>query len=278
MTFREIMIAVGLFLCAPLGVKLLDYLISLGKHYFANRKEKLIHQTQSAVDLKKLEQIQTLDLSNISRENFRAINDAAVEMARSAIEQKKLAEEKAAKEELLREKCESDFKSQLNDLETKVKNLTAETGKLQGEHRSCSIILEQVERRLRFLYDSSRIAYWEAKADGKCDYFNQTFLDITGLDREQCINDGWFDAVEESDRSRIRYLWNNFIGNQQTHTQFHFNFIRRPGNGTDEKPLFTRVAVQCDAIMLNGLEVYKYTASTTPLKDFQTKSSERNNF
>lgn len=265
MTSESILIFIGSVLMAPLGVKLLDYLLAAGKTYFANRRENRIHETQTGLDLKKLEQIQTLDLSNISRENFRAINDAAVEMARSAIEQKKLAEEKAEKEQKLREKCESDFKLKLEGFDEKFRALNAKIGKLEGDHQSCSTILEQVERRLRFLYDSQRIAYWEAKADGKCDYFNQTFLDITGLDREQCINDGWFEAVEESDRARIRYLWNNFIGNQQTHTQFIFNFVRRPSTGTDEEVIVTRVAVQCDAIMLNGLEVYKYTAQTKPV-------------
>lgn len=262
MTTEQIVIFTSSVLMAPLGVKLFDYLVSAGKTYFANRRDNRLHETQTSIDLKKLEQIQTLDLSNISRDNFKAINDAAVEIARSAIEQKKMAEEKAVKEENLREKCESDFNAKLEKLEEKIRAFTAEIGKLQREHKACSVILEQVERRLRFLYDSQRIAYWEAKADGKCDYFNQTFLDITGLDREQCINDGWFDAVEDNDRSRIKYLWQNFIGNQQTHTQFVFNFVRRPSDGTNEKPIVTRVAVQCDAIMLNGLEVYKYTATT----------------
>ena len=265
MTLWQIFLLILPILSAPFGVKLLDYLVAAAGKYFSDRREKKIHETQNSLDLKKLEQIQTLDLSNISRENFKAINDAAVEMARSAIEQKKIAEEKAEKEEKLRERCELDFKLKLEGLEERLRSFNAEIGKLQGEHRSCSIILEQVERRLRFLYDSQRIAYWEAKADGKCDYFNQTFLDITGLDRASCVNDGWFEAIEESDRRRIRYLWQNFIGNQQTHTEFVFNFIRQPAAGTDEKPVMTRVSVQCDAIMLNGLEVYKYTAQTRPL-------------
>lgn len=248
-----------LLITAPIGVKLFDYCKDSLQNYLKNRKEKNEKASQHEIDLKKLEQIRAVDLTNVSRENFTALMNAATEMAQRATERARIAEEERDQEKELRENRENEFKLKFAALDEEIRGLRDEIATGKNEHRSCNLIREQVERNLRLLLDTFRIAYWEADQLGKCIFVNDTFLELTGLEEEKCKGDGWFNAIDTNDINRVSVQWRRFIRSQQAHTSFEFCFRHAK---TKE---CVKVSVQCNAIMLNGFEIFKYTAQTSPL-------------
>lgn len=247
-----------LLISSGIAIKTLDWIGAGVKEWLAKRRADKSSESQTALDLKRLDAMSALDLSNVSRENFQVLMLAATEMAKAATDRARTAVEERDAEKKHREKCESDLKSDIDNLKKQVQHSNEEIGKAKGEHRACSIVLEQVERNLRFLFDNFSIAYWEVEYSGRC-VVNQTFAQITGLKADQCSNDGWLTAVHADDRSRVEYLWKNFKDNYQTHCLFDFRFVNVVSSQ------ITFVTVECNAIMLNGLEVHKYTARTKPL-------------
>jgi PAS domain S-box-containing protein len=248
-----------LLISAPFGVKALDYSIEGVKTFLKRRKEKLALESQHEIDLRKLDQIQAVDLSKTKREDFSVLMSAATEMAKNSMERARIAEEERDQEKELREKCENEFKDKLAVMEKRIADLSLEFGNAKTENRSCHLILEQVERNFRLILDTFHIAYWESDAQGKCTLVNDTFLELTGLDEDQCKGDGWFNAIDKVDLEEVSHSWRKFIKNQQKHTSFDISFVH---SRTGEK---VKVSVMCEAIMLNGFEIYKYTAQTTPI-------------
>lgn len=253
---------IALLVTAPLGLKLLDYVVGAGKAYFASRKSLKLNLSQTALEERRLEQMRNVDMSKVRRDEFETLMSAATDMAKSAMERARIAEDDSEREREARKKCECEFEGKLDAMETQLDRAGGEIKKLKEEHSSCGLIIAQIERNLRFAYDNFAIAYWESDSKGSCIYTNETFQGITGLTPTEAAGEGWFAAIEARERDRVIFLWRNFIANFQTHCQFGFSF-RNVVSGE-----VTRVKVHCATIMLDGLKVHKYTAQTrTPMTE-----------
>ncbi len=61
---------------------------------------------------------------------------------------------------------------------------------------------------IRLVVDTIPTLAWSAGPDGSADFFNQRWLDYTGLSAEQALGSGWQVAIhpdESAHRRRLRY-------------------------------------------------------------------------
>jgi formate hydrogenlyase transcriptional activator len=59
------------------------------------------------------------------------------------------------------------------------------------------------ENKLRTIIDTMPDLAWSARSDGSADFFNQRWLDYTGLSAEQALNWGWEIAIYPDDLARM---------------------------------------------------------------------------
>ncbi len=59
----------------------------------------------------------------------------------------------------------------------------------------------------RLLVEQAPILIWRADATGKCDYFNQRWLEFTGRGLERELGDGWAEGVHPDDLARCLDLY-----------------------------------------------------------------------
>ena len=57
-------------------------------------------------------------------------------------------------------------------------------------------------RQYKLIVESSPNMIWRAGTDGKCDYFNQTWLKFTNRTPEQEFGNGWAEGVHVEDLER----------------------------------------------------------------------------
>ncbi|HEA19550.1 MAG TPA: PAS domain-containing sensor histidine kinase [Pricia antarctica] len=62
--------------------------------------------------------------------------------------------------------------------------------------------ISESEERFRRIADSAPVTIWITDGDDKCTYINQTWLEYTGSDLEDCLNDGWLKYIHPEDRRR----------------------------------------------------------------------------
>src|SRR5260221_6165927 len=56
---------------------------------------------------------------------------------------------------------------------------------------------------IRLVVDSIPTPVWSARSDGSADFFNQRWLDYTGLSADQALNWGWRVAIHPEDLPRM---------------------------------------------------------------------------
>ncbi len=59
------------------------------------------------------------------------------------------------------------------------------------------------EQDIRLVVDTIPTLAWSAGPDGSADFFNQRWLDYTGLSAEQALGSGWQVAIHRDDLPRI---------------------------------------------------------------------------
>ena len=62
--------------------------------------------------------------------------------------------------------------------------------------------LRQSEARFRLMADSAPVLIWLSEMDGRCVWFNKTWLDYTGRAMNEEIGNGWAENVHPADRDR----------------------------------------------------------------------------
>lgn len=81
----------------------------------------------------------------------------------------------------------------------------------ESERRERYLRLAELEveslRRYRNLADAIPHIVWRAKGDGTLDYFNQVWMDYTGLTLESSFGNGWQAAIHAEDINRFLKTW-----------------------------------------------------------------------
>jgi len=67
------------------------------------------------------------------------------------------------------------------------------------------------ERNLKLTIDTIPALAWSARPDGSAEFFNQHYLDYTGLSSEQASGWGWTGAVHPDDLERLAATWQRIL-------------------------------------------------------------------
>jgi PAS domain S-box-containing protein len=67
------------------------------------------------------------------------------------------------------------------------------------------------EDQLRAIIDTLPTLVWSTRADGSAEFFNQRWLDYTGLAAEQALDWGWTMALPPGDRDRVVGYWRSLL-------------------------------------------------------------------
>lgn len=68
----------------------------------------------------------------------------------------------------------------------------------------------------RLLVEQAPILIWRADTSGKCDYFNQRWLECTGRGLDQELGDGWAQGVHPDDLARCLEIYLGHFGRRET--------------------------------------------------------------
>lgn len=68
--------------------------------------------------------------------------------------------------------------------------------------------LKASERRLQHIINTIPGLVWTAREDGSVDFLSQQYLDYTGLDVREALDEGWTAAVHPDDRALLFESWN----------------------------------------------------------------------
>jgi PAS domain-containing protein len=64
---------------------------------------------------------------------------------------------------------------------------------------------------VRLVVDTIPALAWSARSDGSADFFNQRWLDYTGLTAEQARDWGWTVALHSGDLNRLVNYWRSVL-------------------------------------------------------------------
>ena len=88
---------------------------------------------------------------------------------------------------------------------------TVVVGRDITERRRAEEALETREREFRELAESMPQIVWVTEADGRNIYFNQQWMDYTGLTMEESLGEGWIKPFHPEDRSRAWEAWQEAV-------------------------------------------------------------------
>jgi PAS domain S-box-containing protein len=88
--------------------------------------------------------------------------------------------------------------------------------------------LRESEARFRTLVDSAPVLVWMAGLDGRCTFFNQSWLDFTGRTLEQEQGDGWGASVHPDDLARCFATYRTGLATRQS---FRMEYHLRRADG-----------------------------------------------
>jgi PAS domain S-box-containing protein len=96
-------------------------------------------------------------------------------------------------------------------------------------HREAEGALRESERRFRALADSVPDIVWTSEPDGRCDYVNRRWTDLTGRSADDAYGLKWVEALHEEDRQRSGERW---MRSMQSGEPFdcEYRFLSRDGS------------------------------------------------
>jgi len=93
------------------------------------------------------------------------------------------------------------------ELERKVEERTIELeNEIQVRKEAERRLVQARDHYLKIL-EEAPVLIWRANIEGKCDWFNSTWLRFTGRTREQEYGDGWAEGVHPEDLERCVSIW-----------------------------------------------------------------------
>ena len=72
------------------------------------------------------------------------------------------------------------------------------------------------ERSLKLTVDTIPALVWAARPDGSAEFFNQHYLDFTGLSEPQANGWGWTNAVHPEDLNQLAAAWQRIMASKAT--------------------------------------------------------------
>lgn len=88
--------------------------------------------------------------------------------------------------------------------------------------------IEESAERFRFMADAMPQKVWTAKGDGSVDYYNQKWLDYTGLTFEDLKDWGWKNIIHHNDLAENERVWKHSIRTGEDFQMEH-RFKRKDG-------------------------------------------------
>ncbi len=103
--------------------------------------------------------------------------------------------------------------------------------------------LRPSEAQFRLLTDAMPQIVWMMRADGSCTYFNQRWLDYSGLSMEESLGHGWARLIHPDDSLRASELWAQTSKNGEI---YEIEYRLRRADGV-YRWMLGRAIPQCDA-------------------------------
>lgn len=94
--------------------------------------------------------------------------------------------------------------------------------------KEAEIALQQSETLFQTLARLAPVGIFKTDARGKCEYVNQRWCDISGLDAKAALGEGWTDSIDIEDRQRVMEEWDRSI---QTQIPFYSQYRFQHRNG-----------------------------------------------
>ncbi|MGB7708739.1 MAG: PAS domain-containing protein [Microcoleus sp.] len=92
-----------------------------------------------------------------------------------------------------------------------------------SDRKQAEILLQQSQKRYQTLAEASPIGVFLTDAKGDCLYVNQTWLQTTGLTREEALGPDWAQTLHPEDRERIFKEWyESALVKQQFQSEYRF--------------------------------------------------------
>lgn len=97
-----------------------------------------------------------------------------------------------------------------NDI-TEQKQAEEERKALLAREQAATQKLQESEQRYRLLIEAMPHLVWTASPDGAVDYYNQRWLDYTGMTREESLSSGWQFILHPDDWQKTLDAWSRAI-------------------------------------------------------------------
>ncbi len=105
------------------------------------------------------------------------------------------------------------------------------TERKQAEKEKARLIasLHESEERFRILANTAPVLMWMTDADGKCSFFNQSWLEFTGCSLEEELVNGWSAKIYPEERHQCLSIYELALQNR---SRFHMEYRLLHADGT----------------------------------------------